>query len=193
MWSTKMFLSILLGALFASLCHGEVVELTDATFEHQTQASTGATTGSWFILFATPSCPHCTAIKPVFEELGQETELYENSIVLGKVDVSVNIQVAKRFNIKSIPTLIYIHKGSIYRFDGVRHLEGLKSFVLGDYEKVEAEPIPVPSSFIDELKDLVQGNQMVGVGIVAMGLLLLLTIGVLVSTLSKSGKKNKRE
>lgn len=32
----------------------EVVELTDANFEHLTQASTGATTGDWFVAFSAP-------------------------------------------------------------------------------------------------------------------------------------------
>jgi hypothetical protein len=36
-----------------------VVELTDATFEHLTQASSGSTTGDWFIEFYAPS--HDTA------------------------------------------------------------------------------------------------------------------------------------
>lgn len=33
----------------------EVVVLTESTFEHDTQLSTGATTGDWFIEFYAPS------------------------------------------------------------------------------------------------------------------------------------------
>ena len=32
----------------------EVTVLTDATFEHQTQSSTGQTTGKWFVKFYAP-------------------------------------------------------------------------------------------------------------------------------------------
>ena len=61
----------------------EVVSLTDQTFEHQTQASTGMTTGSWLVLFSIPDCPSCESLKPVIEDLGKDEEVYERGIVLG--------------------------------------------------------------------------------------------------------------
>lgn len=37
-----------------------VVELSDETFEHDTQAASGATTGDWFVMFYAPvSCTRC--------------------------------------------------------------------------------------------------------------------------------------
>ena len=36
-----------------------VKELTDSTFEHQTQAATGETTGDWLVIFFTPTCHLC--------------------------------------------------------------------------------------------------------------------------------------
>ena len=33
--------------------HHKVIELTDANFEHDTQATTGSTTGDWFVRFCT--------------------------------------------------------------------------------------------------------------------------------------------
>jgi len=41
-------------ALLSSVALGEVVELTTANFEHLTQASTGQTTGKWFVKFYAP-------------------------------------------------------------------------------------------------------------------------------------------
>jgi hypothetical protein len=56
-------------ALFGTLCYclvlgipavdaAEVHVLTDATFEHQTQASTGQTTGKWLVKFYAPWCEY---------------------------------------------------------------------------------------------------------------------------------------
>jgi hypothetical protein len=43
------FLCVLVGALCTYSACAEVVELTVENFEHLTQASTGATTGDWFV------------------------------------------------------------------------------------------------------------------------------------------------
>ena len=47
-----------------------VVELTDASFERLTQASTGATTGDWLLEFYAPSANQPTACQPVASHTG---------------------------------------------------------------------------------------------------------------------------
>ena len=44
-----------------------VGELTDSTFEHQTQAATGATTGDWLVMFFTSSCQLCNRLTAALE------------------------------------------------------------------------------------------------------------------------------
>ena len=49
------FLNSIFLALSVLICvRSEVIELTDSNFEHLTQASTGQTTGKWFIKFYAP-------------------------------------------------------------------------------------------------------------------------------------------
>lgn len=173
----------------------EVVTLTDATLEHQTQASTGATTGSWLLMFGTPTgCNACTELKPLFEELGQDEVLYENSIVLGSVDVNESPTTAMRFGIQTIPSLLYLHKGHFYRFasDVERSVESMKEFVLEHYSKSPAEAIPPPPSPVDQLFDFWKKMQESGLALYAiliMTFLLLGTIGVLVLALLGGGRK----
>jgi thiol-disulfide isomerase/thioredoxin len=96
-------------------CNAEVVHLTDQTFEHQTQASTGGTTGSWLVLFGIPTCVTCRTLRPHLEELSHDADLYENGIVIGSVDCTESPIVCKRFGIGTLPTLLYLRRKVLYR------------------------------------------------------------------------------
>jgi thioredoxin domain-containing protein 5 len=196
--------TLMRGSLAALVCFlaigwatSEVVTLTDDTLEHQTQASTGATTGSWLLMFGTPTgCSACSQLKPLFEELGQDEVLYEGGIVLGSVDINESPTAAMRFGIRSIPSLVYLHKGSLYRFpsDIERSVESMKEFVLEHYSKSPAEAIPPPPSPMDQILDVwnkLQESGMAFYVILIMAFFLLGTIGVLiVALLGGGGKKS---
>ena len=63
-------------------------------------------------------CAPCRALGPIIESL---TENYDGRIRVAKVDIDVNQQVALKFNIRSIPTVILFNKGQIVAtFVGVR-------------------------------------------------------------------------
>jgi thiol-disulfide isomerase/thioredoxin len=193
---------LLLSAIF--FVHAEIVDLTDATFEHQTQASTGSTTGSWLVMFRAPLCQSCSQIRSDMEALSQDPELYERGIVLGSVDAIESPQTTVRFQITNAPTVVFIHKKQVYRLQDGEDLsqESLKSFVLGDYAQRRATPVPgIPSALDKFLEGLVSLKKTLkeeggSATIAILGVAILTLVGVLVAlvvTLAGAGKKNKKE
>jgi thiol-disulfide isomerase/thioredoxin len=202
MFLVGAFLSLIFTVGKAEASSSSVIPLTDATFEHQTQASTGATTGSWLILFHTSSCASCEEqVKPLLTELAdqeQHPELYERGIVFATVDCEDHPNTAIRFQIDTLPTLLYLHKGSMYRVPPPStttttssfSLETLKRFVLQDYIEVTAEAIPPPPTamtyfmdFVSQIKKATEENSMIAMGLLLMGGLLVGTIGTLIVVL----------
>jgi len=55
-------------------------------------------------------CGPCKMIAPVIDELAKE---YAGKIKIGKVNVDENSQVATRYGVMSIPTLIFFKNGKI--------------------------------------------------------------------------------
>jgi len=67
-------------------------------------------------------CMPCQMMKPVFEELSKEI-----NINFGKVNTEDNIELARKFNIMSIPCLIVFKNGKeAHRILGYRDKEALK-------------------------------------------------------------------
>lgn len=114
------------------VCNAEVVELNDSNFEHLTQASTGMTTGSWFVLFKGDKCPHCVNVKPEFEKLAEDEDLRDKGIVLGRVDVPSSLLTSSRFSIKRFPTLLYLHRSKLYAYGGERTTGAMREYLLAD-------------------------------------------------------------
>ena len=178
------FLTYLLATTLTLTSASPIVTLTDANFEHQTQASTGMTTGSWFVLFHSNSCPHCKAIMEDFHRLAEDEQVQEAGIVLSSINVYEHKQTSTRFMIRGFPTLIFLHKHSMYQYKGPRDYDHLKDFILSGYNSIDPMSIPLPPSKFDqykqllkaiglELKDSALGNQgYVGYAILSMVLML---------------------
>jgi thioredoxin domain-containing protein 5 len=169
----KGLILTLLSVLALSYCNAEVIELTDATFEHETQvrpwkdtvyniqyspicvdsppfqASTGMTTGSWFVLFKAENCAHCAKLRPKFKRLGEDEEVAEKGIILATVNVPANRQTSVRFDIKGFPVLLFFHRGRVYKFKGHRTFDVLKKFLLEGIDTMQGDPIPTPLSGIE--------------------------------------------
>ncbi|EED90729.1 predicted protein, partial [Thalassiosira pseudonana CCMP1335] len=136
-----------------------VVDLTDATFEHQTQASTGQTTGRWFVKWYAPWCGHCKTLAPIWEELDQKLQESnpQDGIIIAKVDATKNSEVSARFNIQSYPTLKFFAGRKMYNYKGARNIDALYEFVTEGYKTAPTDTIPAPPSAFDaKMKEIRQ-------------------------------------
>ncbi len=84
--------------------NAKILKLTDADFDAQVKAQPLLVVDFW-----AEWCGPCRVIAPVLEELAGE---YGDRLVVGKVNVDENRQVAARFGIRSIPTLLFFRDGA---------------------------------------------------------------------------------
>jgi thioredoxin 1 len=55
-------------------------------------------------------CGPCRMIGPVIEELAEQ---YSEQAIIGKVDVDENEELATRFGIRNIPTILFFKEGNL--------------------------------------------------------------------------------
>lgn len=81
------------------------IEVKDQTFEE--------TIGKYPVVvidFWGPWCPPCRLIAPVIEELARD---YAGKVVFGKVNVDENKEIAVKFNVMAVPTLLLFKNGKL--------------------------------------------------------------------------------
>ena len=96
---------------------------------HLTAENFDATIGNGRALvdFWASWCMPCKMVAPVIEDLAAE---YEGSLTVAKVDVDSNNDIAGRYGIMSIPTVILFKDGAeIKRFVGVQPKETYKAAI----------------------------------------------------------------
>uniref|UniRef100_A0A7S2V1W0 Thioredoxin domain-containing protein n=1 Tax=Fibrocapsa japonica TaxID=94617 RepID=A0A7S2V1W0_9STRA len=131
----------------------DVIVLDNDSFEHLTQASTGATTGDWFVEFYAPWCGHCKRLTPVWEEIATELK---GTVNVAKVDGTQNRKLLKRFGVSGFPTLKFFHHGKMYSYKGARTAEALTEFVKAGYAEQDGEAVPPPPSFWSEFVEAIK-------------------------------------
>ncbi|CAM9357918.1 unnamed protein product [Ectocarpus sp. 6 AP-2014] len=168
--------------------------LTDGDFERITQASTGATTGDWFVEFYAPWCGHCRKLDGTWTELAEKLG---GEVNVGKVDATANRGLVKRFGVKGFPTLLFFSHGNLHKFAGPRKLDSFIEFAKGGFKKTDSVPVPAPPSLAGGLKGLLTSvlKDLEGVKdgkmpsqmtiMVLVGSLLLLLVLFATTTLSK--------
>jgi len=85
---------------------GNAVTVTDADFEDQVEKHGGLAVVDFWATWCAP----CRMIAPILEELAVE---FEGKVKVTKVDVDTNIRTASRFNVRSIPTILFFKDGKL--------------------------------------------------------------------------------
>ncbi len=78
--------------------------VTDADFGQEIEQQEGLS----MVDFWATWCGPCHIVAPVIEQLAQE---YEGRLKVGKLDVDGNQQTAMRFNVRSIPSILFFKDG----------------------------------------------------------------------------------
>ena len=91
----------------------DYVTLTDADFDAKTSK------GNWIIDFWAPWCGPCRVVGPIIEGLAVE---YKGKVHIGKVNVDENQATAMKFEIMSIPDVLFFKNG-----EKVDHILGSSS------------------------------------------------------------------
>lgn len=101
----------------------KIIHLSDAEFEKQVLQS-----GQLVIIdFWAPWCAPCRMIAPVLDELSKE---YNERLKICKINVDENQKVASRYNILSIPTLLFFKSGKVVnQITGVRAASDIKKII----------------------------------------------------------------
>jgi len=82
----------------------ELVQFTDVNFDETVLKADKPVLVDFFADW----CGPCRMVAPVIEEIAKE---YGEKIIVGKVDVDANSQVAGKYGVMSIPTVILFNAG----------------------------------------------------------------------------------
>jgi thioredoxin 1 len=85
--------------------NANVVTLTDQNFAEVTGAP-----GLTMVDFWAVWCGPCRTVAPFVEQLASE---YQGQVTVGKLDVDANQRTATQFNVRSIPTILFLKEGKV--------------------------------------------------------------------------------
>jgi len=84
----------------------QMLELTNENFEQEVIKNDIPV----LVDFWSPACPPCLMLGPIIEEIAGE---FEGKAKIGKVNVAENQELAQKYEIRGVPTLIIFKDGKI--------------------------------------------------------------------------------
>lgn len=85
---------------------GKTIEVSDADFEQQVEKHDGLAVVDFWATW----CGPCRMVAPMLDQLAEE---YNGKAKVTKLDVDANQRTASRFNVRSIPTILFFKDGKL--------------------------------------------------------------------------------
>ena len=113
------------------------VEVNDSDFETQIEQHKGLAVVDFWATWCAP----CRMVAPVLDQLAVE---YQGKAKVAKVDVDVNIKTSTKFNVRSIPAILFFKDGKLVSAKGVTMEDEQK--MLTDFAKHHKVPYRIQTS-----------------------------------------------
>ncbi|XP_051168568.1 protein disulfide-isomerase [Leptopilina boulardi] len=154
-WTAIIFVLLSITGTFAEIkTEDDVLVITNGNFKE-------ATTEHPFILieFYAPWCGHCKALAPEYAKAAKKLLEIESEIKLGKVDATVESELAEKYDVKGYPTLVFFRHGEWIEYSGGRQADDIVNWVLK-----KTGPAAQELKTVDEAKALMEEHKVFVIG-----------------------------
>lgn len=112
----------------------EPVHVTDAAFEKTVLQSKLPV----IVDFWAPWCGPCRMVAPILDKIAKEND---SKLLVAKVNTDENAEWAMKFDVRGIPTMLFVHNGKVVHKQVGALPEPVLKDVVSQFLEIAAEPV----------------------------------------------------